>query len=68
MQEKQHAPTSTKGGTNAKQVGLGAKLSSINKVMGQGNALSTGRSLDVCVDGDGYLVVGKGAYRWMQLQ
>ncbi len=54
------SPTTTKGGTNAKQVGLGAKLSSINKVMGQGNALSTGRSLDVCVDGDGYLVVGKG--------
>lgn len=54
------APTGTKGGTNAKQVGLGAQLSSINKVMGQGNALSTGRSLDVCVDGDGYLIVAKG--------
>ena len=54
------APTTTKGGTNAKQVGLGAQLSSINKMMGQGNALSTGRSLDVCVDGDGYLIVGKG--------
>ena len=54
------APISTKGGTNAKQVGLGAQLSSINKVMGQGNALSTGRSLDVCVDGDGYLIVGSG--------
>lgn len=55
------SPTSTKGGTNAKQIGLGAQLASINKVMGQGNALSTGRSLDVCVDGDGYLIVGKGA-------
>ena len=54
------SPTSTKGGTNAKQVGLGAQLSSINKMMGQGNALSTGRSLDVCVDGDGYIMVGKG--------
>jgi len=54
------SPTSTKGGTNAKQVGLGAQLASINKMMGQGNALSTGRSLDVCVDGDGYLMVGKG--------
>lgn len=54
------SPTSTKGGTNAKQVGLGAQLSSINKVMGQGNALSTGRSLDVCVDGDGYMLVGSG--------
>ena len=28
--------------------------------MGQGNALSTGRSLDVCIDGDGYLIVAKG--------
>lgn len=54
------APTTTKGGTNATQVGLGAKLASINKVMGQGNALSTGRSLDVCVDGDGYIIVASG--------
>ncbi|MDO5522408.1 MAG: flagellar hook-basal body complex protein [bacterium] len=54
------APTSNKGGTNAKQVGLGAQLSSVNKVMSQGNALSTGRSLDVCVDGEGYLIVGSG--------
>jgi flagellar hook protein FlgE len=54
------SPTSSKGGTNAKQVGLGAQLSSINKMMGQGNALSTGRSLDVCVDGDGYIMVSKG--------
>ena len=48
------APTTTKGGTNANQVGLGAQLASINKVISQGNALSTGRSLDVCVDGEGY--------------
>ncbi|WP_238916529.1 flagellar hook-basal body complex protein [Clostridium sp. YIM B02555] len=54
------APTSALGGTNAKQVGLGSQVSSINKVMGQGNALATGRSLDVCIDGDGYLVVAKG--------
>lgn len=50
-------PSTYKGGTNAKQVGLGAQLSSINKMMGQGNAMSTGRSLDVCVDGEGYLIV-----------
>lgn len=53
-------PTTTKGGTNAKQVGLGAQLSSINKMMSQGNAMSTGRSLDVCVDGEGYLIVCAG--------
>ena len=54
------APTSNKGGTNAKQIGLGAQLSSVNRVMSQGNALSTGRSLDVCIDGEGYLIVGTG--------
>lgn len=53
-------PSTTKGGTNSKQVGLGAQLSSINKMMSQGNAQSTGRSLDVCVDGEGYLVVCAG--------
>lgn len=54
------APTAMKGGTNASQVGLGAQLSSINKVVSQGNALSTGRSLDVCVDGEGYFIVAAG--------
>lgn len=54
------APSANKGGTNAKQVGLGAQLSSINRVMSQGNALATGRSLDVCVDGEGYIIVGSG--------
>ena len=59
--ESASSPTSTKGGTNSKQVGLGAKLSSIDTVMSQGNALSTGRTLDVCVDGDGYLIIGNGS-------
>lgn len=54
------APSTVLGGTNAKQIGLGAQVSSVNKMMGQGNALATGRSLDVCIDGDGYLVVAKG--------
>ena len=54
------SPTSNKGGTNAKQVGLGAKLASIDRVMSQGNALSTGRTLDACIDGEGYFVVGSG--------
>lgn len=53
-------PSDTLGGMNAKQVGLGAQLSSINKMMGQGNLLNTGRSTDVAVDGEGYLVVCKG--------
>lgn len=54
------SPTTVKGGVNAKQVGLGAQLSSINKLMTQGHALTTGRPLDVCIDGEGYFIVGKG--------
>jgi flagellar hook protein FlgE len=54
------APTTSTGGTNAKSVGLGSQVSSINKLMTTGNALTTGRTLDVCVDGDGYLIASKG--------
>ncbi|MDR3594011.1 flagellar hook-basal body complex protein [Clostridium sp.] len=54
------APTTNIGGTNAKSVGLGSQVSSIDKLMTTGNALTTGRTLDVCVDGDGYLVTTKG--------
>lgn len=54
------APSQTLGGINAKQVGLGAQLSSINKMMGQGNMLPTGRTTDLAVDGEGYFVVAKG--------
>ncbi len=55
------APTANTGGTNAKEVGLGANISSIDKLMSQGNAESTGRTLDNMIDGDGYFIVTKGA-------
>ena len=54
------APTTSIGGTNSKSIGLGTKVSSINKLMTKGNELSTGRALDVCIDGDGYLIAAKG--------
>jgi len=54
------APTTSTGGTDAKSVGLGSKVSSINKLMSNGNALTTGRTLDVDIDGDGYLIATKG--------
>lgn len=50
-----------KGGINPKQVGLGVQLGSIDTVTSQGTLQSTSRNLDVAVDGDGYLIVGKGA-------
>lgn len=53
-------PTTVMGGTNAKQIGLGTQISSINKVMTHGHVLTTNRSLDVAIDKDGYFIVGKG--------
>mgnify|MGYP000851934143 FL=1 len=54
------APSSTQGGVNAKQVGLGVQLSSIATIMTQGNLQLTNRSLDVAIDGAGYFMVSQG--------
>lgn len=48
------------GGSNAKQVGLGASVGSIDRVMGQGMMQPTGRPLDLAMDGDGFFMVAKG--------
>lgn len=48
------------GGSNAKQVGLGVSVGSIDRIMGQGMMQPTGRPLDVAVDGNGFLMVAKG--------
>lgn len=48
------------GGSNAKQVGLGVSVGSIDRVMGQGMMQPTGRALDVAMDGDGFFMVAKG--------
>lgn len=54
------APSQNKGGVNASQVGLGVQLASIDAVMTQGNMQSTGRALDLAIDGDGFFMVSKG--------
>lgn len=54
------APTANKGGVNAKQVGLGVQLASIDTVMTQGMLQPTGRSLDIALDGAGFFMVSKG--------
>ncbi len=48
------------GGSNAKQVGLGVSVGSIDRIMGQGMMQPTGRPLDVAIDGNGFLMVAKG--------
>src|SRR5215211_5307932 len=46
-------PTTTLGGTNGAQIGLGVQLNGIDNVMTSGAIQSTGNSLDVAIQGDG---------------
>lgn len=54
------AASDSLGGVNGKQVGLGAQIASIDKIMSQGSMQSTSRSLDMAVDGSGYFMVATG--------
>ncbi|MPM03693.1 Flagellar basal-body rod protein FlgG [bioreactor metagenome] len=58
------APTSTTGGINAQQVGLGTSISTIGMNMSDGSTQSTSNSLDFAISGDGFFVVsdGNGGY------
>lgn len=51
------APTATAGGINAKQVGLGSQVASVDTIHTQGSMQTTGRTLDLAISGDGYFVV-----------
>ncbi|QPC46350.1 flagellar hook protein FlgE [Mangrovibacillus cuniculi] len=54
------AATDTRGGKNPMQVGLGSTLASIDTIDTQGSLQTTGRSLDLALNGDGYFVVRQG--------
>ncbi len=47
----------TSGGVNAKQVGLGVSVASIDTLHTPGSAMTTGISTDLRIDGDGFFVV-----------
>ncbi|MGH4125739.1 MAG: flagellar hook-basal body complex protein [Clostridium sp.] len=55
------APGTNQGGVNARQVGLGVQVAGIDTMTGQGGMQPTSRPLDVAMDGEGYLMVAKGA-------
>ncbi len=48
------------GGVNAKQIGLGVALSSIDTVHTPGSAMTTNVPTDLRIDGDGFFVVSAG--------
>ena len=50
-------PTATRGGVNAKQVGLGSQLAAIDTIHSTGSLQTTGRTLDLAISGDGFFMV-----------
>ena len=54
------APTDTLGGQNAIQIGLGTNIGSITTKFTQGPLQSTGRDLDLAIQGDGFFVYHSG--------
>ncbi len=52
------APSTTIGGINPRQVGLGSQVAAIDTIHTSGNLQSTGRVLDLAISGEGYFVVG----------
>jgi flagellar hook protein FlgE len=53
------APSSSVGGRNPNQIGLGVQTVSVNVDMRQGALQSTGRTFDLAVQGDGFFEVAK---------
>ncbi|WP_312097889.1 flagellar basal body rod protein FlgG [Niallia sp.] len=50
-------PDGAQGGINAKQVGLGGQVASIDTIHTQGSMQTTGRVLDLAISGEGYFEV-----------
>jgi len=51
------APTTTTGGTNPRQIGLGVKVAEISQKFTQGTIEISSNPLDIAVQGDGFFVV-----------
>ena len=55
------APSSTNGGTNPMQIGLGAEVSTITADFSQGSITATSTPSDLAIQGDGFFVLNNGA-------
>lgn len=54
------APAGNLGGMNAKQVGLGSEVGTIEAIHTESSMQTTGRILDLAIAGDGYFIVSDG--------
>ena len=55
------APTSTLGGTDPQQVGLGVRTGGITNLFTQGGILITNKPTDLAIQGDGFFVLSDGS-------
>ena len=60
LQRGASSPNQGSGGANALQIGLGVQLGSVDNLMTNGAAQSSGNPLDVYIQGAGWLRVGNG--------
>lgn len=51
------APVDGKGGVNAKQIGLGVTVAAIDTIHTPGSAMTTNKTTDLRIDGDGFFAV-----------
>lgn len=51
------------GGTDPMQIGLGVSVGDIATIQTQGSLQSTGRTMDLAIEGDGFLSLGGGSQR-----
>ncbi len=54
------SPQGNLGGVNAKQIGLGSAIASIDTLTGDGSVQSTGQNTDLAISGNGYFVLKEG--------
>ena len=54
------APTTNRGGVNPSTVGFGVQVSSIDTIHTQGMLSTTGRALDLAIQGEGFFTVSDG--------
>ncbi|ARD49301.1 flagellar basal-body rod protein FlgF [Sporosarcina sp. P37] len=52
-------PGANRGGVNPKQVGLGSQLATIDTIHSGGSMQTTGNTLDLAIEGDGFFIVGQ---------
>ena len=52
------APSSTSGGTNPRQIGMGARVNEVSPTFSQGTVQTSSNPTDLALQGDGFFIVG----------